>query len=178
MAIPIAIKAGISAEVAVSLAVPVGLLGVLLDTVRRTYASAFVRLADKAAAANDAKGLRRACFWYPFLCAIPLRVIPAFAATYFGADAVQAFMNWIPAWVTNGLSVAGGLLPALGFAVTMTVIGKKNLLPYFLVGFLIMAYSGIGTIGIAILGVCIALLQSNFAPMTTNVAGGDMDDDD
>lgn len=70
------------------------------------------------------------------------------------------------------------LLPALGFAVTMTVIGKKNLLPYFLVGFLIMAYSGIGTIGIAILGVCIALLQSNFAPMTTNVAGGDMDDDD
>jgi len=49
------------------------------------------------------------------------------------------------------------LLPALGFAVTMTVIG---------------------TIGIAILGVCIALLQSNFAPMTTNVAGGDMDDDD
>ena len=178
VAIPIAIKAGISAEVAVSLAVPVGLLGVLLDTVRRTYASAFVRLADKAAAANDAKGLRRACFWYPFLCAIPLRVIPAFAATYFGADAVQAFMNWIPAWVTNGLSVAGGLLPALGFAVTMTVIGKKNLLPYFLVGFLIMAYSGIGTIGIAIFGVCIALLQSNFAPMTTNVAGGDMDDDD
>ena len=170
VAIPIAIKTGISAEVAVSLAVPVGLLGVLLDTV--------LGFSDKAAAANDAKGLRRACFWYPFLCAIPLRVIPAFAATYFGADAVQAFMNWIPAWVTNGLSVAGGLLPALGFAVTMTVIGKKNLLPYFLVGFLIMAYSGIGTIGIAILGVCIALLQSNFAPMTTNVAGGDMDDDD
>lgn len=177
VAIPIAIKTGISAEVAVSLAVPVGLLGVLLDTVRRTYASAFVRLADKAAAANDQKGYRRACFWYPFFCAIPLRVVPAFIAAYFGADAVQAFMDAIPVWVTNGLSVAGGLLPALGFAVTMIVIGKKSLLPYFLVGFLVMAYSGISTIGIAVLGLCIALLQSNFAPaMALN--GGDDDDDD
>lgn len=176
VAIPIAIQTGISAEVAVSLAVPVGLLGVLLDTVRRTYASAFVRLADKAALGNDKKGYRRACFWYPFLCAIPLRIIPAFVATYFGAEAVQAFMSSIPAWVTNGLSVAGGLLPALGFGVTMIVIGKRSLLPYFLVGFLVMAYSGISTIGIAVLGLCIALLQSNFAPVVaTN--GGDDDDD-
>jgi D-glucosaminate-specific PTS system IIC component len=175
VAIPIAIKTGISAEVAVSLAVPVGLLGVLLDTLRRTYASAFVRLADKAAEKGDGKALRRACFWYPFFAAIPLRVIPAFLAAYFGADAVQAFMNWIPAWVTNGLQVAGGVLPALGFAVTMIVIGKKSLLPYFLVGFIIMAYSGISTIGIAILGLCIALLQGNFAPATAN--GGDSDDD-
>lgn len=176
VAIPIAIKTGITAEVAVSLAVPVGLLGVLLDTVRRTYASAFVRLADKAAEDGDGKAYRRACFWYPFLCSVPLRIIPAFAAAYFGADAVQAFMEWIPAWVINGLSVAGGVLPALGFAVTIVVIGKNNLLPYFLIGFLIMAYSGIGTIGIAFIGVCIALLQSNFAPAAA-VSGGDMDDD-
>ena len=177
VAIPIAIRTGITAEVAVSLAVPVGLLGVLLDTVRRTYASAFVRLADRAAENNDEKGLRRACFWYPFFCSIPLRVIPVFLAAYFGADAVEAFMNWLPAWVTNGLSVAGGVLPALGFAVTIAVIGKKNLLPYFLVGFLAVAYSGMSTIAVAILGLCIALLQGNFAPATA-VAGGDMDDDD
>ena len=65
VAIPIAIKTGISAEVAVSLAVPVGLLGVLLDTVRRTYASAFVRLADKAAAdsAPCDSGICRYIFW-------------------------------------------------------------------------------------------------------------------
>lgn len=176
VAIPIAIKTGISAEMAVSLAVPVGLLGVLLDTVRRTYGSAFVRLADKAAATNDSKGLRRACVWYPFLASLPLRIVPAFVAAYFGADAVQSFLDFIPTWVTNGLSVAGGVLPALGFAVTMVVIGKKALLPYFLVGFLLMAYSGIGTIGIALLGVCIALLQGNFAPaLSTN--GGDDDDE-
>ena len=177
VAIPIAIETGISPEMAVSLAVPVGLLGVLLDTVRRTYASAFVRLADKAADNMDAKGYRRATFWYPFLCAIPLRVIPAALAAYFGADAVQAFLNVIPDWVTNGLNVAGGLLPALGFAVTMIVIGKKNLLPYFMVGFLIMSYSGMSTIGIAALGLCIALLQNAWTTPAL-VTGGDDDDDD
>ena len=40
-----------------------------------------------------------------------------------------------------------------------------------------MAYSGISTIGIAVLGLCIALLQSNFAPAMA-VSGGDDDDDD
>lgn len=175
VAIPIAIKTGISAEVAVSLAVPVGLLGVLLDTLRRTYASGFVRLADRAAELGDAKGIRRASFWYPFFVAMPLRIVPAFVAAYFGADAVQAVLNFIPAWVINGLSVAGGVLPALGFAVTMLVIGKRSLLPYFLVGFLVMSYSGIGTIGIAALGLCIAFLQGNFALAHE---GGSADDDD
>lgn len=175
VAIPIAISTGITAEMAVSLAVPVGLLGVLLDTVRRTYASAFVRVADRAAENGDSKLLRRASFWYPFFAAIPLRIVPAFVAAYFGADAVQAFLDFIPVWVTHGLSVAGGILPALGFAVTMIVIGKKSLLPYFILGFIVMSYSGIGTIGIAAVGLCIALLQSNFAPA---MEGGYSDDDD
>lgn len=176
VAIPIAIKTGVSVEVAVSLAVPVGLLGVLLDTLRRTYATGFVRLADRAVEEDDPKAYRRATFWYPFFVAIPLRIVPAFLATYFGADAVQSFLNVIPDWVTNGLSVAGGILPALGFAVTMIVIGKKSLLPYFIIGFLIMSYSGIGTIGIAAIGLCIALLQSNFA-LVTDVNGDDDDDE-
>ncbi len=55
IAIPIAIQTGISAEVAVSLAVPVGLLGVLLDTLRRTYGTVWVRIADKAAEKGDRK---------------------------------------------------------------------------------------------------------------------------
>lgn len=53
-------------------------------------------------------------------------------------------------------------LPALGFAVTIMVIGKKNLIPYFIIGFALVAYSGMNTIGVAVLAICIALLQGNF----------------
>ena len=97
-----------------------------------------------------------------------------------GVDAVTAFLNAIPAWATNGLSVAGGLLPALGFAVTIMVIGKKRLLPFFILGFALVAYSGINTIGVAVFAICIALLQGNYvqADEEKGVLGFDDDDEE
>ena len=162
IAIPLALEANLEPGIAVTLAVPIGLLGVLIDNLKRTYHSYFIHLADKAVEENNLKKMRRAEFWYPLIVSVPLRVVPAALALAFGVDAVTAFLNSIPAWATNGLSVAGGLLPALGFAVTIMVIGKKKLLPYFIIGFAIVAYSGINTIGVAVFAICIALLQGNF----------------
>ena len=138
IAIPLALQAGLDPSIAVTLAVPIGLLGVLIDNLKRTYMSFFVHIADKAVEENNVKKM------------------------LLGVDAVSAFLDAIPAWATNGLSVAGGLLPALGFAVTIMVIGKKNLIPYFIIGFALVAYSGMNTIGVAVLAICIALLQGNF----------------
>ncbi|GFI08740.1 PTS system sorbose-specific EIIC component [Lachnospiraceae bacterium] len=162
IAIPLALEANLEPGIAVTLAVPIGLLGVLIDNLKRTYHSYFIHLADKAVEENNLKKMRRTEFWYPLIVSVPLRVVPAALALAFGVDAVTAFLNSIPAWATNGLSVAGGLLPALGFAVTIMVIGKKKLLPYFIIGFAIVAYSGINTIGVAVFAICIALLQGNF----------------
>lgn len=162
IAIPLALEANLEPGIAVTLAVPIGLLGVLIDNLKRTYHSYFIHLADKAVEENNLKKMRRAEFWYPLIVSVPLRVVPAALALAFGVDAVTAFLNSIPAWATNGLSVARGLLPALGFAVTIMVIGKKKLLPYFIIGFAIVAYSGINTIGVAVFAICIALLQGNF----------------
>ncbi len=36
----------------------------------------------------------------------------------------------------NGLTVMGGILPALGFATTIFTIGKNKFLPMFIIGFL------------------------------------------
>ncbi len=173
--IPVALAAGLEPDIAVTIAVPIGLLGVLLDNVRRTYHSYFVRRADKAAEKGDIKAMGRAEFWYPFFCSIPLRVIPTTLALLFGTDAVSAFLDAIPAWAMNGLSVAGGLLPALGFAVTIMVIGKKELIPYFILGFAVYAYSGMNTIGIAVIAVCIAILHTQFTSAQTATV---IDDDD
>jgi D-glucosaminate-specific PTS system IIC component len=176
VAIPVAIQTGITAQIAITIAVPVGLLGILLDNLRRTYASLWVRMADKAAIEGDIQTLSRAGFWYPLLCAVPLRFIPAFLASYFGPTVVQAFLKAIPSWATNGLTVAGGVLPALGFAVTMIVIGKQALIPYFVLGFLLVSYSGINVIGIALVGICIALIQTQYAPAHEVATGGDGDE--
>lgn len=178
IAIPLALASGLSPGIAVTLAVPVGLLGVLLDNFKRTYMSYFVHLADKAAEEGDLSKLKKAEFWYPLFTSIPLRVIPTSLALFFGVDAVSAFLDAIPNWATNGLAVAGGLLPALGFAVTIMVIGKKELLPYFILGFALVSYSGMGVIGVAVIAICIALIQSNFATNTGGQPAVSFADDD
>ena len=160
IAIPLGLQAGLSPEIAVTIAVPIGLLGVLLDNLKRTYHSYFVHLADKAIEENNIKKMRRAEFWYPLFCSIPLRVIPATLTLCFGVDAVTAFLNAIPAWATNGLSVAGGLLP------------------FFILGFALVAYSGINTIGVAVFAICIALLQGNYVQADEEKGALGFDDDD
>lgn len=158
IAIPIAITAGIDPTVAISLAVPVGLLGVVLDNVRRTLNTGFVHRAEKYAELGDVRGVSRCATIYPLLLAFPIRFIPIFVACLFGPEAVQAFVDVLPEWVTNGLAVAGNILPALGFAITINVIGKTKYLPMFIAGFFLVAYTGLSTIGVSIFGACLILM--------------------
>lgn len=165
IAIPIALAANLSPELSVTIAMPVGLIGVLADNLRRTYASGFVRMADNAAEEGDYKKLARATFWYPLWVAVPLRIIPVVLALMVGPEAVEQFLNSIPEWAINGLSIAGGLLPALGFAVTIIVIGNKKLIPFFFLGYIMLSYTGMNIIGISVVGICLALIQANFKPV-------------
>lgn len=158
IAIPIALTAGIEPQVAISLAIPLGLLGVVLENVRKTANTTFVHMADKYAEEGNIKGIRRCATIYPLLLAFPMRFLPVFIACLYGPEAIKAFVDTLPVWATNGLSVAGNILPALGFAITMIVIGKKQYIPLFIIGFFIVAYTGLSTIGVSVFGVCIVLL--------------------
>ena len=159
IAIPIALKTGLDANAAVALAVPFGVLGVFLDQIRRTSNSIWVRKADKYAEEGDAKGIFNCAFTYPAIFAFILRFIPVFVITLFGSDAVAALLKVLPQWVITGFSVAGGILPAMGFAIIIVTIGKPSLLPYFFIGFFAVAYLGINTMAAAVFGTCIALLS-------------------
>ncbi|MEG0710507.1 MAG: PTS sugar transporter subunit IIC [Longicatena sp.] len=158
VAIPIALKTGIDANAAVALAVPFGVLGVFLDQIRRTTNSIWVRMADKFALEGNEKGIFRCAFVYPELMTVLLRFVPVFVLTLFGTDAVANLLKILPAGVITGFSVAGGILPAMGFAIIIVTIGKPKLLPYFFIGFFAVAYLGINTMAAAVFGTCIALL--------------------
>ena len=158
IALPVALKTGLDADAAVALAVPFGVLGVFLDQMRRTSNSIWVRMGDKYAANGDAKGLWRCAFLYPELATILLRFVPVFVLTLFGTDAIISLLDMMPDWVISGFSVAGGLLPAMGFAIILLTIGKPKLMPYFFIGFFAVQYIGINTMAAAIFGACISLL--------------------
>ncbi|MCJ0574853.1 PTS sugar transporter subunit IIC, partial [Enterococcus cecorum] len=66
----------------------------------------------------------------------------------------------IPKWIMNGLTVMGGVLPALGFATTIFIIGKKQYIPLFIIGFFAVKYFELPIMGAAIFGTCIALMMT------------------
>lgn len=159
IAIPVALQTGMSAEMAVGLAVPFGVLGVFLDQIRRTSNAAWIHKADKYAEEGNEKAIFHCAVTYPTIFAIVLRFVPVFVINLFGAEAVQYLLEVLPKWVIGGFSVAGGMLPAMGFAIIIVTIGKKELLPYFFIGFFAVAYLGINTMAAAIFGSSIALLS-------------------
>ena len=158
IAIPIALKSGLDAQAAVALAVPFGVHGSLLDQIRRITNSVFVRMGDKCAAAGDDRGLARVGYLYPMLRDFCLRFIPVFILILLGTDAVAGFMNMLPTWVLTGFKVAGGILPAMGFAIIILTIGKPSMLPWFFIGFFAVQYLSINTMAAAVFGACIAVL--------------------
>jgi D-glucosaminate-specific PTS system IIC component len=38
---------------------------------------------------------------------------------------VESFLKLMPHWLTHSFEIMGGILPALGFAITIMVIGKR-----------------------------------------------------
>lgn len=158
IAIPIALQSGMDVQAAVSLAVPFGVLGVFLDQIRRIVNAAWIHKADKYALEGNAKKVSWCLFVPTTIFNFCLRFIPAFLVTMFGSKYVTMFLEMLPEWVTHGLSVAGGILPAMGFAITMMVIGKKELMPFFFIGFFLVQYLNLNTMSCAIFGACIAIL--------------------
>nr|WP_072514933.1 PTS sugar transporter subunit IIC [Ndongobacter massiliensis] len=170
IAIPLALQYKLAPEIAVSIAMPLGMLGVLLDNLKRTYHSYFVRRADMEAEKKNRKKMEKNEFLYPFLLSLPLRIIPVTLGLYFGGDAIQSFLESLPAWAIHGLSVAGGILPALGFAITIMTIGTKKNIPYFIIGFALASYAGINMIGLSVFGACLALIHSQFVTKESKIA--------
>ena len=156
--VPIALKTGMDPSVAVSLAVPFAVLGVFLDQIRRTTNSIWTSKACVYAENGDTRGLARCQWTYPLLVAVCLRFVPVFIINLLGTEAIQAVVAALPEFIITGLKVAGGVLPAMGFAIILVTIGRKDLMAFFFIGFFAVAYLGINTMAAAIFGTCIAVL--------------------
>ena len=83
------------------------------------------------------------------------RMIPVFLALAFGqglVDAITAALNGDLKWLGDGLTVAGGMLPAVGFAILLRYLPAKKHVAYLILGFMIAALLGTALSGIVTLG--------------------------
>ena len=157
--VTVSMMAGVDPSMGVTVSATLGALGAAARPLLMTFNSVWVHRADKYAEEGNSKAIARIDVWGPVaLCAL-LYFIPSFIIIYFGATVLDAIMSAIPAWMLTGLGVVGKLLPALGLAMLMQLLFKKSLIPFFIFGFVMSAYLGLGIIPIAITGAGFALMH-------------------
>ena len=148
-----------SAEVGIATALPIAVIGQMFRQTRNTTIYELTqREVEKAAASANPKGIILWTSIVPSFVEYILFGLPAFIAVYFGANYVQAFIDFIPEKVITGIAAGGGLIGAVGVALLLSTIKNKTAWPYFLVGFFFASYLGVNMIGIAVVAaVCVAL---------------------
>lgn len=158
LAIAFAILSGGDKEFALAIAVPLGLLGGLLEIGVNILCSGFGNAFDKAAENGDEKRIVFLHYGVWFLKYLIFSVV-VFASILAGATPVSNFVNNLPEFITNGLGVVAGLLPAVGFAMLLKMVWSNKLAVYYLLGFVCVAYLNLPLIAIATLGVIAAVIQ-------------------
>ncbi|WP_019554032.1 PTS mannose/fructose/sorbose/N-acetylgalactosamine transporter subunit IIC [Propionispira raffinosivorans] len=159
----LAMAAGASPQVAVSLAVPIGLLGTILFTLRMTVDIAFVHMADRAAEEGNWKKVIFFNVVPPQLFLAFICIVPVALGVYFGADLMTNFIAMLSGTPLHVLTVIGGVLPALGIAMNLRAILNKYILLFFLIGFIFQVYLHLPIITISVLGFIIAVLYTELS---------------
>lgn len=147
--------AGVTPESALALSIPFAVAIQFLQTAVYTLCSGNQEAASRALKAGHLGKYRFVCNITVILFAV-FGFVLGFAAAV-AMPALQAVIEAIPAWLTSGLSVAGGMLPAIGFAMIMSVMLTKEFIPFALLGYICAGYLGIPTVGIALVGLAFAL---------------------
>ncbi|MEW9673665.1 PTS system mannose/fructose/sorbose family transporter subunit IID [Ammoniphilus sp. 3BR4] len=145
-----AISSGQGVETALLIAIPASLLGVFCEMSAKTISAFLINAADRMADNGNDKGISL-MMHFGNLIHFLSNAIPTFIALVLGDAMVKAIMDGIPIWFKDGLTVAGSLLPALGFALLLSTLASPGLFPLFFIGFLVAAYTNFGVLGIALL---------------------------
>ncbi|MCY3024905.1 PTS mannose/fructose/sorbose/N-acetylgalactosamine transporter subunit IIC [Aerococcus loyolae] len=162
-------------EVALVLAVPLGLLGGMMEIAGNSIASLFGDVWDKAAEENNGKKIVQIHYGVFLLKYIGYSLV-IFLCVLAGADVVKNFVDHLPDFITSGLGVVAGLLPGVGFAVLLKMIWAKELAIYYFIGFILFTYLKLPLIVIAVIGIAIAIviggIDHRFNQLQISIAKG------
>ncbi|RRF99498.1 MAG: PTS sugar transporter subunit IIC [Coriobacteriaceae bacterium] len=155
----LALAANVDPNTAIAIATPIGLLGTIVWVVHMTVDVPFVHMCDRAADRGDMKALT---FWHlvpPQIVAFLIGTIPVMLGVYYGSGVVTNIINTLQGRPLETLQVIGGILPAIGIGMNLRSLDRSYVIPLFIFGFVISAYSGLSTLPLAILaGIAASLI--------------------
>lgn len=181
----VAVRTGVGTGAALAVGLPVGMLAIQLDVLVKMVNTAFAMKAKEAANAGQ---FRKMNLW---LCVGPIcfalkQIIPTTIMVFFGTDAVELILKVIPKWMTEGLNIAGGMLPVVGVALLLHYMPAKKYLTFLVAGFVFSAYLNLPVLAIGLLGFSAAYFIFNIemnkvttvsnGTINTQVEGDDYDE--
>lgn len=157
----LAYTTGQDVNTSLGLAVTFALIGQWIGIGTNTLYAGFLPALDKAAEDGDEKKMGRIIIGSQMLYAA-FFALAAFLSVYAFQSGIAAFIGSFPEWLVHGFEVAGGLMPAVGLALLLVVMLKKENVAYLLAGFVIMIITNCSNIlPIAIIAGCIAWIGFN-----------------
>ena len=154
----------------IALAVPLSVAGLFLTMICRTLAIPIVHAMDAAAEKGDFKGIE---MWQ--ILAILMQgariAIPAVALCFVSPEIVTNALNMMPAWLSGGMAVGGGMVAAVGYAMVINMMATKEVWPFFALGFVFAAINQLTLIALGVIGVSLALLYLGLKDLAKNSGG-------
>ena len=130
---------GSDLSVAIALAVPISMLGTLLYSLLKMVITSLVPRFEKHIRDRNYKAFKR--LWHLQFWGFELTYfLLGFIVILVGADAVRAFVEWLPTWLQSSMTVASTMLPAIGLALLLKMLWQASLAPYYFVGFALGAF--------------------------------------
>ena len=155
-------------NVAIGTAIALATAGLVLTMVVRTLSVVIVHQADREAEKGNFKGVE---LWHMVALACQgLRIaIPALLLLFIPSHVLQHALNSLPKWFTDGMTIGGGFVVAVGYAMVINLMANKEVWPFFFLGFAIAPLNELTLIATGIIGVCAAIIYLN---VTSNGGGG------
>ncbi|HBG5343966.1 TPA: PTS sugar transporter subunit IIC [Clostridioides difficile] len=156
------ILTGQDVSAAVVLAVPIATLVLLIDNFLMTVVLTWgAHLADRYAEEGNIEGVERVQLLFGIGNKLILAIIVGIGFSL-GVPVIEKILSFIPSYVTHGMDVAAGVIPAIGFAMLARMMLNKKTVAFLLLGFILVAYLNITVTGVALFGLAIALIYVNF----------------
>lgn len=155
----LAFTTGCTPEEALGLCLPFSFLMQYILLFYYSAFSFFMGKVDHYAENGDTAGIAKINILLTGIVALTYGVV-VFLCAYVAQAPMASFVNSLPEFITHGLEVAGGLLPAVGFGMLLRVMMKAKYIPYFIAGFLMACFCTMpNLLPVALLGAIFALID-------------------
>lgn len=153
----LAIASKLDVSTAMAIAVPLGTVATVLWIGKMTVNSFFAHWADREVQKGNVDRVAFINIVPPQILLFAMSFIPALLVVYFGPNAIDGMLEVMNENVLHVFNVIGAMLPALGIAMNLKLIGNKFTMPFFILGILMAVYFKVDIIVISVIGVILAL---------------------